>query len=387
MSSTDRLGVLRERNKDLLTQLRRQSERLQGVSRSRNSKERGGEEKERGEAEELFSLTDGHCGSARAALARPSVSCADPHERQTDDRCIISVPSSTSKHSRETADRTVASDLSTHSRRHTRLDQDRQQKEVGSRVTFQSNEWEETPAPDRHHLQPLLGYDWIAGVLDVESSVIERSEEFFSDLHTFRLLNKDECVYSQQTGFSEENHSVPPLLADKDRPEANMDTHQCTFSYRINSRLFPVPLHSQECCPVCKKPKSTHPHTAAEPAFIRVSIPRTTLLPAYKYQPHRRCSFDPSNTLGLPSHCLSGWSNTCQSSPSQPSSLDLRSSLSRKTCTGLPLAQPQDKEQTDFFVSRVPGNPLSGQTLNVSRLPRYHFQHFSPRRKLENTSR
>lgn len=42
-----------------------------------------------------------------------------------------------------------------------------------------------------------------------------------------------------------------------------------TFSYRINSRLFPVPLHSEENCPVCKTHKSAHPHTPAEPALIR----------------------------------------------------------------------------------------------------------------------
>lgn len=42
-----------------------------------------------------------------------------------------------------------------------------------------------------------------------------------------------------------------------------------TFCYRINSRLFPTPLDSQESCPVCKKPKYKIPHTAAEPAFIR----------------------------------------------------------------------------------------------------------------------
>lgn len=82
---------------------------------------------------------------------------------------------------------------------------------------------------DRHHLQPLLGYDWIAGtsygslclpgyvldtqpsnsavtgdvcslqgVLDAEDSLIERSDEFFNDLHTFRSLNKDECVHNPQ---------------------------------------------------------------------------------------------------------------------------------------------------------------------------------------------
>ena len=36
--------------------------------------------------------------------------------------------------------------------------------DVQSRVTFQSDEYEEISASDRHHLQPLLGYDWIAGM-------------------------------------------------------------------------------------------------------------------------------------------------------------------------------------------------------------------------------
>ncbi|TKS71264.1 Migration and invasion-inhibitory protein IGFBP2-binding protein [Collichthys lucidus] len=181
-----------------------------------------------------------------------------------------------------------------------------------------------------HHMQPLLGYDWIAGVLDAEDSLIERSDEFFNDLCTFRSLNKDECVHSLQAEFAEENQSALPLQTDKNVPEAKTDTHHCTFSYRINSRLFPVPLHSQECCPVCRKHKSSHPHTVAEPALIRVSIPRSALLPSYKYKAHRRSSFDPSDSLGLPSHCLSGWSNKGQSSLPPPSSLDLRSSLNTK---------------------------------------------------------
>ncbi|KAI5622938.1 migration and invasion-inhibitory protein [Silurus asotus] len=45
-------------------------------------------------------------------------------------------------------------------------------------------------------VQPLLGYDWIAGLLDAENSLTERSEHFFSELQTFRQVNKDECVHS-----------------------------------------------------------------------------------------------------------------------------------------------------------------------------------------------
>lgn len=39
------------------------------------------------------------------------------------------------------------------------------QKETGGQVSFQFDESDEISASDRHHLQPLLGYDWIAGMV------------------------------------------------------------------------------------------------------------------------------------------------------------------------------------------------------------------------------
>ncbi|KAG7244741.1 hypothetical protein INR49_029760 [Caranx melampygus] len=212
-----------------------------------------------------------------------------------------------------------------------------------------------------------------AGVLDSEDSLIERSDTFFDDLRMFRSLHKDECVHSSQAEFSEEHHSGLPLLTDKDEPETDTDTHQCTFSYRINSRLFPVPLHTEHC-PVCKKHKSTHPHTSAEPALIRVSIARSTLLPPHKYKAHRRCSFDPSDSLGLPSHCLSGWSHTGQSTVPPPSTLDLQSSLNTKSST-----ESQNKELEDLAVPKVSCHHIS----NVSRLVRHNFQHFSTQKQTQ----
>ncbi|XP_069546684.1 migration and invasion-inhibitory protein isoform X1 [Brachyistius frenatus] len=376
--STDRLDVLRERNKHLLSQLRQQRE----MSRKRER-----------EDEEMVTLTDGDRGPARAALSKPSVRFADTREQPTAIQQIISIPSVTFKHSEGTAEHKTAPDLLKGSHGHPRADSrlrdaglldtrsclvnhSKEQREVLSQVTFQTDESEDIAASDRHHLQPLLGYDWIAGVLDAEDSLIERSDEFFNELRVFRSLNKDECVHSAQAQFVEENHPIPPPLTHKKDPEANMDTHQCTFSYRINSRLFPVPLHSHESCPVCKQQKSSNPHTMSEPALIRVSIPRTTLLPPHKYKAHRRCSFDPSDSLGLPSHCLSGWSNTGQSTLPPPGSLDLRSSLNTKNSS-------LNKELEALSAPKVSSS--HDQNLDVSRLARHSFQHFSPKRKLGST--
>ncbi|XP_069546685.1 migration and invasion-inhibitory protein isoform X2 [Brachyistius frenatus] len=312
--STDRLDVLRERNKHLLSQLRQQRE----MSRKRER-----------EDEEMVTLTDGDRGPARAALSKPSVRFADTREQPTAIQQIISIPSVTFKHSEGTAEHKTAPDLLKGSHGHPRADSrlrdaglldtrsclvnhSKEQREVLSQVTFQTDESEDIAASDRHHLQPLLGYDWIAG----------------------------------------------------------------TFSYRINSRLFPVPLHSHESCPVCKQQKSSNPHTMSEPALIRVSIPRTTLLPPHKYKAHRRCSFDPSDSLGLPSHCLSGWSNTGQSTLPPPGSLDLRSSLNTKNSS-------LNKELEALSAPKVSSS--HDQNLDVSRLARHSFQHFSPKRKLGST--
>ncbi|KAM8917174.1 migration and invasion inhibitory protein isoform 2-T2 [Spinachia spinachia] len=389
MSSVDHMDVLRQRNKDLLNRLKRRQqqreklERLGGCSRSRK---RGREDEEEDGREPGDVLPAGHRGAARA---RPTVRFADTWERQTG-ASNDATPSLTAICRRGAADHAAPSGLPRESDRHpfthSRLQavdppatQSRvvhhspAQSEVRSRVTFLPDECEETSASDRHRLQPLLGYDWIAGVLDAEDSLMDRSDEFFNDLQTFRSLNKDKCVHSKQAEFPEENQSVVPLLTDKNGPEANTHTHQCTFSYRINSRLFPVPLHAQECCPVCKKHKSSHPHTSAEPALI--SIPCSTLLPPYTYKAHRRCSFDPSDSLGLASHCLSGWSNRGQSTLPPPSSLDLRSSLRTKSST-----QPQNRELEGLSAPKVSGK-ISDQISEVSLLARHNFQHFSSKRK------
>ncbi|KAM9859330.1 migration and invasion inhibitory protein [Aulostomus maculatus] len=381
MLLTDRLEVLRQRNKDLLAQLSQQREKLERPCGCGHQREEEDEEKQ--QPKDVLTLTNGDRGPARAALAASSVTSAE--KRQTQCQGTVSTQSSTSKHTG-----VMSEHASSHSDKDVQLSsgqQDsrssdtksclvnhrkQQKREVQNHVTFQADECEEVAASDGHHLQPLLGYDWIAGVLDVEDSMIERTDDFFNDLRLFRSLNKDECEHSSQAEFSEENHSVLPLLTDRSGPETKMDTHQCTFSYRINSRLFPVPLHYQECCPVCKKHKSSQPHTIDEPVLIRVSIPCSTLLPPYKYKAHRRCSFDPSDSLGLPSHCLSGWSNTGQSSRPPPGSLDLRSSLDMKD---------HNKELEDLSALEGSRNHQAEQIPDVPRLARHSFLHFSPKRK------
>ncbi|KAK6477627.1 migration and invasion-inhibitory protein-like [Huso huso] len=137
-----------------------------------------------------------------------------------------------------------------------------------SHVTFQSPE--EASEGEGWSVRPFLGYDWIAGVLDADSSLSEKSEPFFTELRDFRQVNREECVHQEY--MEAEQLDLLPLTSVKDPQvlDYSRDTHQCTHCYRVNSRLFAVPLDPQAACPVCKTPRSQRPTpTAQEPAFIR----------------------------------------------------------------------------------------------------------------------
>ncbi|XP_077459723.1 migration and invasion inhibitory protein isoform X2 [Stigmatopora argus] len=234
-------------------------------------------------------------------------------------------------------------------------------------VTFQKDGIpEESVSDSSPRLRPLLGYDWIAGVLDVEKTLNERSEDFYKELQDFRAQNKKECIHQPRDKSNPAAPSLLTLLADTDCLGDDTDTHQCTFLYTVNNRLFPVPVHAQERCPVCRRPKSAHPHTRDKPALVRVSIPRATVLPPFEYKAHRRKSFDPADSLGLPSHCLLGWSNNVSSCYDPPSNLDLRSHLEKRTETS--------QEQVTRRVH-------PGQVPIVTPMARHQFQHFTPKRK------
>uniref|UniRef100_A0A3P9I502 Migration and invasion inhibitory protein n=1 Tax=Oryzias latipes TaxID=8090 RepID=A0A3P9I502_ORYLA len=366
--STARLDELRERNKHLLKQRKREGPSCRSDSADCQGRKPA----------VLVTLTEGDREPARAALSKPSVRFADTSEIcfQHNTAGILRRPTGGQKdEDRDPEVHQKLTNLGALSTESCPVRPSRTRVDIQSTDVDLTSQSDERPAAAQHRLQPLLGYDWIAGVLDTEDSVAELSDEFFNDLQVFRFLNKEECVHAAQTEFSDVSLPASALLTDKDDPEADKDSHQCTFSYRINNRLFPVPLHSQDCCTVCKRSKFSHPHSIAEPALIRVNIPRAALLPPHKYKAHRRCSFDPSDSLGLPAHCLSGWSNTGQSSIAPPSSLDLRSNLQMKHADESP-----DTEMEGLFAPEASRHNCFDQLSDLSRLARHNYQHCPPRR-------
>ncbi|XP_074074517.1 migration and invasion-inhibitory protein isoform X2 [Macrotis lagotis] len=152
-------------------------------------------------------------------------------------------------------------------------------------------------------MKPYLGYDVIAGLLDTDSPITRKSENYFSELQDFRKANKEECI----SRYPE----LDPLdLSSSTRNRQNPDSHQCLHCYRVNQRLFTVPVDLLASCPVCKTPRSQRgPETLDHPAPVRVSVPFSTFLPPHQYPIHRRKSFDSSDTMALPrSSRASDWS-------------------------------------------------------------------------------
>ncbi|XP_051027715.1 migration and invasion-inhibitory protein [Acomys russatus] len=169
--------------------------------------------------------------------------------------------------------------------------------------------------------QSYLGSDWITGSLDSCSPVTRKPEAFFSMLQRFRETNKDDCVCSSP-------EAVFPGLQESSGVE---EDHECVYCYRVNRRLFPVPVDLGAPCRLCGTPRDQRgPETLEEPAQVRVSIPLSILDPPHRYRIHRRKSFDASDTLALPRHCLLGWDILPPKSEkrSVPKSLDLWSSVS-----------------------------------------------------------
>ncbi|KAJ8260024.1 hypothetical protein GJAV_G00176230 [Gymnothorax javanicus] len=234
----------------------------------------------------------------------------------------------------------------------TSLSQEGEQRELGQMTSYDQDRCQDQDG-EGCHLRPLLGYDWIAGLLDAEgSSLAECSEEFFTELHKFRQVNQAECVHI--AGEGEDGLSPVKLSPSTEEIKSQLseDAHQCTYCYRINNRLFPAPLDPQTACPVCKIPRSRKLNS--DPAFIRVSIPRSTLLPGYCYKAHRRLSFNPSEQPGI----------ALALHPTQ-----LRTAHSRQQLVRL---------NAEVAIPAVTMGQSSEELIDVTRLASYSFPRLAP---------
>ncbi|XP_046547528.1 uncharacterized protein LOC124257494 [Haliotis rubra] len=164
----------------------------------------------------------------------------------------------------------------------------------------------------RESQKKMLGYDWIAALLDNDKDAIDESEAYFEDLKEFRRVNREEC-----SNMTYMEGPVSLAATSEPSPVAKAISDTKVKPYMVNERLFTVPI--KKCLledfkgdtqeeGEQKEPKKDP--TAEDPRFVRVSIPRSTLETPYRFKPHLRNSFDPTDSCGLREHCLLGWENS-----------------------------------------------------------------------------
>lgn len=208
------------------------------------------------------------------------------------------------------------------------------------------------------HSRPYLGCDRIAGSLDSSSPVTSEPEAFFSMLQRFRENNEEDCVCNSP-------EAVFPGLQESSVEE----DHECMYCYRINRRLFPEPVDPGAPCRLCGILRDKKgPKALVKPVQVRVSIPLSVVDPPHHYRIHRRKSFDASDTLALPRHCLLGWDILPPKSEktSVPKSLDLWSSVSyehraRMQCRDLSATSPSCQALPSQVIQPIWSEPQLAQ--------------------------
>ncbi|NXN08709.1 MIIP protein, partial [Indicator maculatus] len=129
--------------------------------------------------------------------------------------------------------------------------QSKELKKEAGHVTFQSNPEEYTIPASSWSARPFLGYDWIAGLLESNSSVAEKSDQYYAELQEFRQANKDICIHEQHT----EPKALDDLIPEQE-PDLITSSHKCVYCYRLNQRLFTVPVDLESACPICRIPRA-----------------------------------------------------------------------------------------------------------------------------------
>ncbi|XP_076306659.1 uncharacterized protein LOC143223096 isoform X2 [Tachypleus tridentatus] len=127
---------------------------------------------------------------------------------------------------------------------------------------------------------------------DVEKilpEVLNKSDQFYSELRAFRESNFSECTRSEVV-----SDDFTPITED-------LENHQCIHEYKTNERLFHVPLHcnneGQSMCSICNLTKAEV--SKKTPHQIKITLPRKRIfLHKYPQLNKRKSNLNP-NSLAL----------------------------------------------------------------------------------------
>lgn len=177
--------------------------------------------------------------------------------------------------------------------------------------------------------RPLLGYDWIAGVVEMDSLPtssgrgVELTQGFLNEIDEFRKTNREECT-KEKGSQDNENYLTPikPRRMYPSSPDPSDTKDVRIIDYTVNSRLYPVPIDNTT---------RVKPGTTTSPRFIRISVPKSVLTTPNKFK-RGVSKLSDTDSMAIQDHCEKG----CQYSlplanripkPRSTSDLDLKSSL------------------------------------------------------------
>nr|XP_039255273.1 migration and invasion-inhibitory protein-like [Styela clava] len=177
--------------------------------------------------------------------------------------------------------------------------------------------------------KPLLGYDWIAGVVEMDS--LPRSsggvsavvtQDFINEIDEFRKTNRDECSGKVENANEKYLTPIKPRKKYPISPDPADTQDSRILDYTVNSRLYPVPVDPNI---------SVHPGTKTSPRFIRISVPKSVLTTPNKFKRSIPRSTN-SDSMALHDHCMQGREYSLPSrnrvpKPKLSSHLDLKASL------------------------------------------------------------
>jgi len=201
---------------------------------------------------------------------------------------------------------------------------------------------------DNRQTDTLLGYDWIAAMLDNAKStrsLDDEEERLFERVKEFRQYNKHDCIGSSK--ILTESDSGQTGLTELHDPG-----HTCIHGYVVNERLFPEPVNvdmtGSSVCPVCLTSRT--PPTGDCPGFVRVSIPRKMIESPYKIKPHRRNSLEDLDSFALSQHCQTGYKVTRPMTVKTAVNIDLKDAL-----TGIksPMTTLQSEEEARQIINQT----------------------------------
>lgn len=177
---------------------------------------------------------------------------------------------------------------------------------------------------------PLLGYDWIAGLLDNGNALDEVDEDYLENLAQFREDFYDDCHASEEairetSGYLEAN--THHLTSSQSIKAVDDHNHTAQPGYRINSRLFPEQLDT----PAADKLGEIFGKEVLN--YIRVSVPhrymtrgKSDTMPASTSSKETQVK-NLNSSLSLSAHCERGYELAQPSARKEKHAASLSSSL------------------------------------------------------------